>query len=694
MTIKKYLQIFSVFIIVLLTFIKCSKVVKTENHTINSKHSDSLIKYISTSNNSSLSKKKRYQIIDSSLKYIEINPNISNKKKVLSKISYSLRNLNDSLRFRNVNNQLLNLSKKNNDSTGIADAYWDLGYFFYVNKVNDSAFYNYNKAQDIFTKLDSIKSTAILQYTNAVLQREVGDFSGSEINTVNAIKKFKKIKAYNHIFDCYNNLGAISSSLFANKRAIEYFNKANIYLDSFSSSKYERFLTINNIGVSHKNLGEFDNAIINFEKIINIDSLKHNNPNFYAKVLTNLANTKAALNTTENLKPIYQNAITLINNNDFVKATIYSHFADYLASKNEIYSAIYFAKNSRILSLKTENTSSLLRSLELLSQIDKNNGNKYSQEYIILTKKLQKEERDIKDKFARIRFETDEFIKENELLDNKNKLLGKEKQLLTSIAITVLVIAFAALIITLLRIKNKELKFKQQQQETNQEIFNLLMQQQGKFQEGKKLEQERISQELHDGVLNKMLGIRLVLTGLNKRNDPESIKQRSELIKELAELSEEIRTVSHELNTASYQKVHNFIEAIKTLVKTFRVASPEINYNFIFSESVDWDNINSDIKINLYRILQEVIQNSVKHAKAKNIFINFEATETKINVIIEDNGIGFDQKKQKSGIGIRNISSRIKKIKGEWTIKSNIGIGTSITLYIPYDIKSENKKIA
>jgi signal transduction histidine kinase len=694
MTTKKYIQIFSLINIIFLSLTSCTKTNKTTRNAVNFKDSDSLIDYISTSNNNILSDKRRYQIIDSSLLFIKIHPNISDKKKVLSKISYSLRNLNDSLRFREINNQLLNLSKTNKDSTGIANAYWDLGYFFYVNKINDSAFYNYNKAQDIFTNLDSIKSTAVLKYTNAVLQREVGDFLGSEVNTINAIKEFRKIKAYDCVFDCYNNLGAISTSLGANNRAIDYYNKANIYLDSFQSSNYERLLTINNIGVSYKNLGEFENALINFNKILESDSLKNTNPNFYSKVLTNVATTKAESNSSDNLKPLYQEAITTINENDFLKSTIYSHFATYLASKNEQLSAIYFSKNARKLSIKTKNTASLLRSLELLSKIDKPNSSKHAQEYILLTKRLQQEERDIKDKFARIRFETDEFIKENELLDNRNKLLSKEKQLWTSIAITFLIVASAVIIIILLRIKNNDLKFKQNQQEKNQEIFNLLMQQQGKFQEGKKLEQERISQELHDGVLNKMLGIRLVLTGLNKRNDPESVQQRSELIKELAALSEEIRTVSHELNSASYQKVHNFIEAIKTLVKTFRLASPEINYNFIYCESLDWDNIDSDIKINLYRILQETIQNSVKHAKAKNIFINFEATESEISVIIEDNGIGFDQKKQKNGIGIKNISSRIKKIKGEWTIKSNVNTGTTITLKIPYHTVIDNKSIA
>ena len=104
---------------------------------------------------------------------------------------------------------------------------------------------------------------------------------------------------------------------------------------------------------------------------------------------------------------------------------------------------------------------------------------------------------------------------------------------------------------------NSQLKFKQKQQESNQEIYNLMLSQQGKFEEGKQLEQKRISEELHDGILGEMLGIRLILSGLNEREDQASIDQRAALIEKLRDLEEEIRTISHELNHAAYKKFHN-----------------------------------------------------------------------------------------------------------------------------------------
>ncbi|WFO16813.1 ATP-binding protein [Cellulophaga baltica 4] len=189
---------------------------------------------------------------------------------------------------------------------------------------------------------------------------------------------------------------------------------------------------------------------------------------------------------------------------------------------------------------------------------------------------------------------------------------------------------------------------------------------------------------MHDGFLNKILGIRLVLLGLNKRQDEKSIAQRAEVITELAELSEEIRSISHELNEAAFQKMQNFIEAIKSLIKTFQTASETLKYSYKFNTDLDWDSLNSTLKINLYRIVQESIQNCIKHAEASTIFVNFDVEDNFLTVIIEDNGKGFDSKKSKKGIGFRNISSRLEKVNGTLRVDSTIGNGTKLIIRVPY----------
>ena len=680
------------FFFILLVF-SCVKEKKNSNpNPISIPQNDSISYYINHSRNSNITKTEQKNLLSKSLQLVYILPHDSLKIKYLTPLSYRSITVGDSLFFRKVNKLATTLSKKNHDSVALAEAKWDLGIFLKKTQLKDSTFFYYNEALKIYSNLKNKSKIGYLLYNIGTVQTEIGDFSGAEQTTIKAMEIFKQLNDFIGLYLCYNSLGNISNSLREYKRAIAFYEKANSYLSAEPDNSYNHVSIINNIGISNKFLGDFKKAEANFQKVIDSDSLKIKDPSFYAMALTNLAESKMSLNTQEDLTPLFSEAITIQKkqNNLFSEATSTGHLASYLAYKKDTSNAIVYAKKARELALKSDNAESILRSLELLAQIDKKNASTYAQEYISFNTKLQEDERKLRDKFARVRFETDEVIEKNELLGSQNQLLAKEKQLWTSLAFSGLIVALAILIIVLQRIRNKDLKFKQQQQESNQEIFNLLLEQQGKVEEGKKIEQERISQELHDGVLNRMLGIRLVLIGLNKRSDPESIEQRAELIKELAELSEEIRTVSHELNHAAYQKISNFIESIKTMLETFRTATTNITYNFKYNEEIEWDTMDGDIKINLYRILQESIQNCIKHAEASTIFINFDASEKEIITTIEDNGIGFDTKRIKKGIGVRNISSRLKKLNGDWKLDSKLGIGTTMKIKIPYQIEKEN----
>lgn len=152
-----------------------------------------------------------------------------------------------------------------------------------------------------------------------------------------------------------------------------------------------------------------------------------------------------------------------------------------------------------------------------------------------------------------------------------------------------------------------------------------------------------------------------------------------------------MRSISHELSHAAYQEIHNFIRSIRDLLQNVCDAA-NINHTFEFADEVRWDELNGDIKINVYRMVQESLQNAVKHAQCENIELNFTAEQGQLNVLIKDDGIGFDFGKKKRGIGIRNIKSRIKKIDGTWHIDSKPGAGTSTKLTIPIKYFSQEEE--
>jgi signal transduction histidine kinase len=222
-----------------------------------------------------------------------------------------------------------------------------------------------------------------------------------------------------------------------------------------------------------------------------------------------------------------------------------------------------------------------------------------------------------------------------------------------------------------------------------------LLAQNEKVEEGKKLEQKRVSEELHDGVLGRMLGARMMLLGLNKKTDPHAMAERGKAISMLQDVEGEVRSISHELSHAAYQKIHNFILSIKDLLNNVENAT-KIKIDFIFADDLDYDALTGEIKINLYRIIQECVQNAVKHAACDHIKISFDADLETLRIVIVDDGKGFVVKKGKKGIGTRNITSRVKKVKGTWQLDSMIGEGTKVSVQIPivsYD-NSNNIRIA
>jgi len=108
---------------------------------------------------------------------------------------------------------------------------------------------------------------------------------------------------------------------------------------------------------------------------------------------------------------------------------------------------------------------------------------------------------------------------------------------------------------------------------------------------------------------------------------------------------------------------------------------------------VEWDTLSGDTKINLYRILQECLQNIVKHAEATKVELDFEYGEGMLKIHINDNGQGFDVRKAKKGIGQKNIKSRVQKLNGTWNVESAPGQGTAISVLLPYQTDQQETSL-
>lgn len=583
--------------------------------------------------------------------------------------------------FKKVNEENLKIANKVKDSSALASIYFNLGDYYNFYRQTDSTYYYYHKTEKLYKALNDDYNSAIVLLNIAILQKNEKDFIGSEVTSIDALSLLEpmdetndviKYKAYiyNNLGNVFDQLGEYEESIKYNKKAIELKRKLT------GNNKATIDNSLNNLALAYKNSGQYDSALENYNQILENKNLKNERPAVYATVLDNYANTLYLSGNTEQIPALYLRALKVCDSigASYNSIVINQHLAEYYDDHHNKDSAKYYAYRAKDISEKYHNDD-LLKSLLLLTKIEEDSlAVKHYKAYIKLNDSLIKNERTIRNKFARIRFETKE-------IEKKNIQIAREKMWLVIISIILLITALLIYIIITQRAKNSELQFVQKQQAANEEIYNLMLSQQERIEEARTLEKKHISQELHDGVLGRLFGTRLSLDSLNLSADEEAIKTRSRYIQDLKKIEEDIRKVSHELNT-DFISGSGFLDIIKTLLET-QTTAYELDYTFDYNDSINWDDVSNKSKIHIYRIIQESIHNIYKHANASLVKISFELKKNVICLTIMDDGSGFDVNKTKSGIGLKNINARVKEIKGEIFISSEKERGTSVKINVP-----------
>ncbi|WP_191963477.1 ATP-binding protein [Pseudotamlana haliotis] len=576
----------------------------------------------------------------------------------------------------------LSLAQKIKDTALMANMTKKLGYY-YFDKIHDSAYYYNNKAEKLYRGLKDHYNTANVLLDIAILQRESKDYTASELTSIEGIKLLNKIehpskevirkKAY-----LYNNLGVVFNVLEQFDKSIEYQRKSiALKLKLKGNNKHSIAISNNNLGNVLKEAGRYELAINTLKEILDDEILVKERPGFHALVLDNYAHALYLSGDRSALPGLYHKALKLSEargKDSYNSIIILQHLAEYYNEISLKDSAKYYAYEAKRIAEKFYNDD-LLKSLKLLSEIEEGEvAATHLRHYIRLNDSLQKRERVTRNKFARIKFETNE-------IEEENVRIAKERMWLLIISIVIIVASVLLYIIFAQRNKNKDLEFIQKQQETNEEIYNLMLSQNEVVEDARALEKKRISEELHDGVLGKLFGARLSLDSLNMTHTEEAIRTRGQYINQLKVIEEEIRKVSHELNT-DFVSGSGFRDIIKTLVET-QTATYGLRYTIDWQNAIDWDDVSNKIKIHFYRIIQEALHNIYKHAEATDVQFIFKLENKAVSLSIVDNGSGFDVNRVKSGIGIKNMKSRINEINGTLAISSQKEEGTTVKIDVP-----------
>lgn len=215
--------------------------------------------------------------------------------------------------------------------------------------------------------------------------------------------------------------------------------------------------------------------------------------------------------------------------------------------------------------------------------------------------------------------------------------------------------------------------------ESKQHELNLL----NAVVQGEEKERTRLSKELHDGLSPLLSSVRNHLEVLNSSSDTLDAKNKkyfSNSISLLNNALDEVRTMSKDLMPSSLED-YGLITALKQLCERLDKTN---NVKIIFYSSINKKRFERAIEIGLYRIAQEIINNALKHSGAGSINVQLVKHKNSIVLNIEDNGVGFlPAVNMDKGLGLRNITSRVKSLSGFTSIDSRVKKGTSITVEVP-----------
>jgi signal transduction histidine kinase len=200
---------------------------------------------------------------------------------------------------------------------------------------------------------------------------------------------------------------------------------------------------------------------------------------------------------------------------------------------------------------------------------------------------------------------------------------------------------------------------------------------------GQEKERQRLASDLHDSVGATLAAAKLQFDHLSKNRDKP--KEMEPLYDKTAQLLEdaytEVRSLAHAKNSGVIAK-NGLLPAVQQLARN---ASGTSTLTIEVEDFGLDERIENGLEISIFRMIQELVTNMIKHAEATSASISITQHEESLNIIIEDNGKGFDPKKviTKDGMGLSSIERRIEHLEGSFEVDSTIGKGTTIIIDIP-----------
>ena len=508
----------------------------------------------------------------------------------------------------------------------------------FATKQYRKAYYYYNQSF-LFNKEQSNTKRAVFNLLRmAHIENLECDYIGSEATTTQAIKLFDKTIPVPYQTNAYNSLGLNYMHLANYEEAKSMFKKA-IQITEDSLTVY---ISKNNIGYLYIKQKEYQKAVRLLSEIEN-EKILQESPLDYARVLDNKGialfhlKDKLALSYLEKAKTIRE-----ANNDDSQIVSSYMHLAEYYKNQ-EPATAKEWTQKAYHSATKAFIPDDRLEALNLLFTTTTNNNlkNQYHDTYIHINDSLQQARQQAKNQFAKIKYDSEKA--ETEKTAYQYKMYGFIVLLILSVAVFILLYR--------LTIQKNKRKILETQYTT----------------------ETKIAKRLHDELANDVHNTIAFAETQNLENE----QNKETLLENLDTIYQRARNISNENKEINTGK--NYFEQLKHMINSY--ASD--NINVIFNGSALHEvKLDSEIKIALYRVLQELMVNMKKHSECSLVMISFKETNSALEINYSDNGKGTDNQLQIKN-GLQNVENRIFSINGNITFDTEPNKGFKVKITIP-----------
>ena len=544
------------------------------------------------------------------------------------------------------------------DSSHITNAYWRLGYYYKILDQLDSAYFYFDKAYALNLKLkDSIGSgDRLLDMAN--IQKSLGDYNAGMVTATEGLQYLEGTNELESVIGLYQNIAICQKELGHPKEALRWSDKI------FSLLKKQPEADIStenlyNIKTTRANiLAELKDYPTSFKILDSIAAnAQGSNPSQFARAICNkgyymwLENKDNAQSESLQLEAlrIRQELNTAPG---LISSTI--HLAEYYFETNKPL-ALNYAQKALTNSKKTNNPVAILESLDLLLPLKKTLGQDVSEDAIFYSQvqnTLEKTKQAVRAIYAATKYDNDTLEKKNLMLLAQVAIKDKQKILAISAAIVSL-----TLIVFVIFYKNQQKKKEQLEMAYKTEL--------------------RLSKKLHDELGNDIF---YLMTQVQKDNQGTDSSQKVIILEGLNSIYQRIRDISKEYTAIDTSE--NFGKEFLALLNSYSSTKTKLITKELPSDF--WDNVSAEAKIEVYRVLQELLVNMKKHSQASMVAITCTKNNKQVVIKYVDNGVGFSLKKNYMGNGLKNVENRIKGIKGNiiFDSKPNEGVTATITFAI------------